>query len=348
MREIDLRSDTVTLPTPSMREAMGRAEVGDDVYGEDPTVRRLEETAAGRLGKEAALFVPSGTMGNLICLLTHCSRGEEVILGNRSHIFVNEAGGLSAVGGLVAHTIPNRPDGTLALKDIEQAIRADNIHFPRTGLVCLENTHNRCSGAPLTAAYTDAVGRLARSRGLRVHLDGARLFNAAVALGVDAKDLVRNVDSVLFCFSKGLCAPVGSVVCGTASFISEARRKRKMLGGGMRQAGVLAAAGMIALAEMVDRLAEDHRNARKLAEGLAGIPGLAADPAVAKTNILYVDLADGGVSAEALMKGLSGRGVKVLRTGPARFRLVTHRGISGDDVDDALRAFRDVMGASNR
>ncbi len=217
MKTIDLRSDTVTLPTPAMREAIFQAEVGDDVFEEDPTVKRLEEMAAERIGKEAALLVSSGTMANLTCTITHCARGEEVILGDRSHIFLNEAGGMSALGGIHPHTIPNLSDGTMRLDDMESAIRGNNVHFPRTRLICLENTHNRCNGMALTPQYCDSVAQLAQKHGLKVHIDGARIFNAAVALKVDVKDLARGADSVSFCLSKGLSAPVGSLVCGTVN-----------------------------------------------------------------------------------------------------------------------------------
>ncbi len=238
MKTIDLRSDTVTLPTAAMREAICSAELGDDVFGEDPTTIRLEKMAAERMGKEAAMLVASGTMGNLVCVLSHCGRGDEVILGDQSHTFVYEAGGISALGGIHTHTLVNRPDGTLRLEDIKAAIRADNVHFPRTRLICLENTHNRCGGAVLTPGYMQQVASLAHSQGLLLHLDGARIFNAAVALEVDVKELTRHVDSVSFCLSKGLSAPVGSVICGSAEFIAEARRNRKAVGGGMRQCGI--------------------------------------------------------------------------------------------------------------
>jgi threonine aldolase len=344
MAVIDLRSDTVTLPTAAMREAISRAELGDDVFSEDPTVNRLEALMAERTGMEAGLLVTSGTMGNLTSLLTHCGRGEEVILGDSAHIFLNEAGGLSALGGMVVHTIPNRPDGTLRLEEIEAAIRAEsNIHFPRTRLICLENTHNRCSGAALTPEYTAAVTALARRRGLLVHLDGARLFNAAVALGVDCRELTRGIDSVNVCLSKGLAAPVGSVVCGSRSFIARARRTRKMLGGGMRQAGIIAAAGIVALERMIERLAEDHANARRLAEGIAAIGGLATDPGRVQTNILYCDLAHGRFSDQEFLDRLAAQGLRVSHTGPARFRMLTHWGISAPDIDRALAILRAVM-----
>jgi threonine aldolase len=343
MTLIDLRSDTVTLPTESMREAMHRAPLGDDVFGEDPTVNRLEKMAAARLGKESALLVASGTMGNITSVLTHCARGEEVILGDSSHIFLNEAGGISALGGIFPHTIPNQPDGTFKLEDIETAIRAENIHFPRTRLICLENTHNRCYGAPLTPEYTASVVALAKRHHLLLHLDGARIFNAAVALGVDVRELARGCDSLNVCLSKGLSAPVGSVICGSKEFIARARRIRKMLGGGMRQAGIIAAAGIVALEEMTDRLAEDHANARRLAEGIAGISGLATDPAQVRTNILYVDLVDRRFSDDEFLKRLAKKGVRVSHTGPSRFRMLTHFGIGAKEIAGAIEALRDVM-----
>jgi len=343
MEIVDLRSDTVTLPTPAMREAMYHAELGDDVFGEDPTINRLEEMAAERMGKEAALLVPSGTMANLVCALTHCARGEEVILGDRSHMFINEAGGMSALGGIHPHIIPNQPDGTMRLQDIEDAIRGDNLHYPRTRLISLENTHNRCNGSPLTAEYTGSVVALARRRRLLMHLDGARIFNAAVALGVDVKELTRGVDSVMFCLSKGLAAPVGSMVCGSRAFIAEARRNRKILGGGMRQAGIIAAAGIVALEQMVDRLAEDHLNARRLAAGIAQIPGLSIDLARTQTNIVYFALDTNRLAADELLSRLEKKGIKLLRTGGSSFRMVTHHGIRSADIDLALTALAAVM-----
>jgi len=343
MEIIDLRSDTVTLPTPAMREAMYRAQLGDDVFGEDPTVNRLEEMAAERMGKEAALLVPSGTMANLVCALTHCARGEEAILGDRSHMFINEAGGMSALGGIHPHIIPNQPDGTMRLQSIEDAIRGDNLHYPRTRLICLENTHNRCNGSPLTPEYTGSVVALARHRGLSTHLDGARIFNAAIALGVDVKELTRGVDSVIFCLSKGLAAPVGSMVCGSCAFIAEARRNRKILGGGMRQAGVIAAAGIVALEQMVDRLAEDHANACRLAAGIAEIPGLSIDLTRAQTNIIYFDLDSDRLAAGEFLSRMEQKGIKLLPTGGSSFRMVTHHEIRSENIDTALAALGSVM-----
>ena len=346
MNTIDLRSDTVTLPTQAMREAIYHAELGDDVFGEDPTTNRLEKIAAERMGKEAAIMVASGTMGNLVCVLTHCRRGEEVILGDQSHTFLYEAGGMSAVGGIHPHTVVNQPDGTIRLEDIEAAIRGSNVHFPRSRLICLENTHNRCYGSALTPQYTESVAKLAGERGLRVHLDGARVFNAAVALGLDVTELTRHADSVSFCLSKGLSSPVGSLVCGSSQFIAEARRNRKVLGGGMRQSGIIAAAGIAALEQMVDRLAEDHENAKRLAEGIARIPGLSIELNRIQTNIVYFDMADDRFDAGALVKQLAGRAVKILQVGPGRLRAVTHYGISAEDIDLSLAAMSEVMAKS--
>jgi len=345
MKSIDLRSDTVTLPTPEMREAMYRAELGDDGYGEDPTVNRLQEMAAERMGKEAALFVVSGTMGNLVCLLSHCGRGDEAIMGHLAHTFLFEAGGSAALGGIHPHTVPNQPDGTMRLEDIEAAIRPDNEHHPRSRLVCLENTHNRCGGAVLTPQYTSAVCELAHAHGLKVHLDGARIFNAAIALGVDVKELVRDVDSVQFCLSKGLSCPVGSLVCGSAEFIRRARRNRKVLGGGTRQAGVLAAAGIVALETMVDRMAEDHQNARRLAEGIAAVPGLKVDLKRVQTNIVIFSLDDGArITPQEFVSALAQRGVKLNSIGGRSFRAVTHYGITAEDIEASIAAIQRVMG----
>lgn len=344
MEYIDLRSDTVTKPTPEMREAMAHAEVGDDVYGEDPTVNRLEEMAAESMGKEAALFVASGTMGNLSSILAHCGRGDEVIVGDKAHTVLFEAGGISALGGVHSRQVPNQPDGSLALDDIRQAIRSGDAHEPVSRLVALENTHNRCGGAALTVEYTQRVGELAHEHGMVLHIDGARIFNAAVALGVEACELVAPADSVTFCLSKGLCAPVGSLVCGSKDFIARVHRVRKQLGGGMRQAGVLAAAGVVALQSMVERLDDDHRRARLLAKGLATIPGLVLDPGTPKTNMLFCSLAGSvPLSADQVSAALKERGVRVGVVAPRRFRLVTHYWIGDDDVAQAVGAFRTIL-----
>jgi threonine aldolase len=346
---IDLRSDTVTQPTPAMRRAMAEAEVGDDVYGEDPTINRLQEIAASMLGKEAGLFVPSGTMGNLASILAHCGRGDEVILGNLAHTFLFEAGGISALGGIHSCQIPNQPDGTLALEDIRQAIRPDNIHDPITRLITLENTHNRCGGVALTAEYTQSVGELARQHGLRLHLDGARIFNAAVFLGVPAAKLAAPADSVTFCLSKGLSAPVGSVICGSKTFIHQALRIRKQLGGGMRQAGVLAAAGIVALETMIDRLADDHRRAKTLAKGLSEIPHLSLDTGSPYTNMIFLCLAPTSpLSPDRLGELLAQHGVRIGLVSERRFRLVTHYWIDEAAVDRVLNTFGDILNGDPR
>ncbi len=338
MKPIDLRSDTVTLPTPEMRAAMANAEVGDDVFGEDPTVNRLEEMAAVRMGKPAALFVASGTMGNLVALLTHCGRGDEVIVGDKAHTFVNEVGGMAALGGIQPRPVANQPDGTLALDELRRTIRGNNVHWPRTRLIALENTHNACNGTPLTPVYHASVAQIAREHNLRVHTDGARIFNAAVALGVPVTEFTRHTDSVSFCLSKGLAAPVGSLLCGPREFIAEARRQRKMVGGGMRQAGVLAAAGVVALDTMVDRLAEDHANAKYLAECLADLPGIRLDPTNVKTNIVFFDLEQ--IAANELADRLGREGVWIGPSGEKRMRAVTHYGITRADVETAVAAVR--------
>lgn len=345
METIDLRSDTVTLPTPDMRRAMAEAPVGDDVYGEDPTVNRLQAMAADMLGKEAALFVPSGTMGNLAAILAHCTRGDEVILGNQAHTFLFEAGGISALGGVHSCQLPNQPDGTLNLEDIQAAIRADDAHQPITRLVSLENTHNRCGGVALTAEYTQAVGELCHQHGIKLHLDGARLFNAAAALGLSANALVAPVDSVTFCLSKGLCAPVGSLICGPHDFIQRAHRIRKQLGGGMRQAGILAAAGIVALESMPGRLADDHARARRLAKQLGTIPGIVLDPGTPCTNMIFISLNSDVVhmDAQTVADQLLKKGVKVGAVGTRRFRLVTHYWIDDAAVDRAAEAFSEVL-----
>jgi threonine aldolase len=335
MKVIDLRSDTVTHPTPEMRQAMFEAEVGDDVYREDPTVNQLEMIAAGIMGKEAALFTTSGTQSNLMAVLTHTHHGDEIIMGDEAHILWYEVGGAATLGGVIMRTVPNDSCGRLNLNDIDRAIRSKDIHYPETTLLCLENTHNRCGGTVLTKDYTDEVCNLAHTRGLKVHLDGARIFNAAVALGVPACALAQNVDSVALCLSKGLSAPVGSLLCGSKDFVERARKFRKMLGGGMRQAGVIAAAGIVALETMVGRLAEDHANARRLAQGLAGIKGIRLAQDDIPTNIVMFDLSP-ELSVVEFFEGLEKAGVKVgLRDGRP-FRAVTHRMVSSSDIDEAL------------
>ncbi len=341
MKIIDLRSDTVTHPTPEMRRAISEAEVGDDVYGEDPTVNRLETIAAKRMGKEAALFTTSGTQSNITAVLTHTRHGNEVILGNEAHIFWYEVGGAAALGGVVMRTLPNDSHGRLNPNDVEQAIRDKNIHYPETTLLCLENTHNRCGGAVLTPDYTNEICELAHAHGLKVHLDGARIFNAAIALGVPERVLTERVDSVSFCLSKGLSAPVGSLLCGSKDFIERARKFRKMLGGGMRQAGIIAAAGIIALETMVDRLAEDHANAKRLAQGLAAIKGITLAQDNIPTNIVMFDLSP-RISVSEFIEGLENAGIKVGSRGANLFRAVTHRMVSSSDVDEVLARIETV------
>jgi threonine aldolase len=340
---IDLRSDTVTLPSPAMRRAMVEAELGDDVFGDDPTVQRLEALAAERLGKEAALFVPSGTQGNLVALLTHCRRGDEIIVGAESHIFQAEAGGASALGGIAYRTLPNQADGTLDPAQVAAAVRPVDEHYPPTGLICIENTQNRRGGAPLSAEYMAALGAVARAHDLPIHLDGARIFNAAIACHTTAAELAREATSVMFCLSKGLAAPIGSVLCGPREFIRRARFNRKMVGGGMRQVGVIAAAGIVALTEMVDRLAEDHANARRLAERLVGLPGLALDPGRVRTNMVYVRVTDPRFTADSFTEAAAAAGVLFAPTDPNEVRLVTHYGITEPDVDRAVKLIGRVL-----
>jgi threonine aldolase len=345
MKTIDLRSDTVTLPSPAMREAMARAELGDDVYGDDPTVNRLEALAAERVGKEAAVFVASGTMGNLAALLAHCGRGDEAIVGDQCHIYNYEAGGASALGGVVYRVVPTTADGRLDPHALDAAAHTDpDPHLAGPRLVCLENTHNRCGGAVLPPDYIQAVAELAHERGLALHLDGARVFNAAVALGVDVREITRHVDSVTFCLSKGLAAPVGSVLCGSAAFIRRARRARKMLGGGMRQAGVVAAAGIVALDQMVERLAEDHANARLLAAGLARLPQIQIDPARVQTDLVYFSLRDTALAPLEFVRALRERGILIGAAYGGQLRAVTHYGIDASDVEETLDTIQALLG----
>ena len=336
MNTIDLRSDTLTQPTKNMRKAMTEAEVGDDVFGEDPTVNRLEKIAADRMGKESAVFVPSGTMGNLISMLSHCNRGDEIILGDQSHIFLNEVGGIAALGGIHPHIIPNEPDGTLNLDTVEKKIRTSDLHYPPTRLIALENTHNYCMGSPIGPEYIQQASDLAKRYGLQIHVDGARIFNAAVALEIDVKDLVREVDSVMFCLSKGLSAPVGSLVCGNKKFINRARKWRKMVGGGMRQSGHLAAAGIIALNDLVDELKKDHFKTQVLAKGLARLNGIALDPELVKTNIIFFNLKHPTLNPDTFLEKLETQGIKMLAIESGVFRAVLHREISEPQIERVI------------
>ncbi len=341
MKIIDLRSDTVTLPSPDMRKAMAEAELGDDVFGEDPTVNRLQTRAAEVLGKEAALFVASGTQGNLTSMLTHCKRGDEIIAGEDSHIVIFEVGGAWTLGGFGLRTVRNDVRGRLDLNEVRARIRKEDDHQPGTGLICVENTHNRCGGAVLSEEDLSSVRALADEHGLPVHMDGARIFNAAVALGVPVSRLAGFADSVTFCLSKGLGAPVGSVLCGSKEFIQQAHRWRKMLGGGMRQAGVLAAAGLWALDNMVERLAEDHENARVLAKGMVDTPGIELTPPP-QSNLVYFTAQ--GWEAGRLVRRLAKNGVLCFDEG-GRIRWVTHYGIERPDCEEAVHRLRSTIAA---
>lgn len=337
---IDLRSDTVTRPTAEMRKAMAETEVGDDVYGEDPTVNRLQELAAEMLGKEDALLVTSGTQGNQVSILAHCRPGTEVILEAQSHIYFYEAGAAAALAGVQFCTLPGYR-GALQAEQVEAAVRDDNIHLPPTSLVCLENTHNRAGGAVIPLKTMQEVYRAASRRNIPVHLDGARLFNAAAAAGVPASQLAACADSVQVCLSKGLGAPVGSIIAGPGPFIKEARRWRKRLGGGMRQAGIIAAPGIIALSKMVDRLSEDHAHAFFLAERMAEIDGIELDPSEVETNIVVAELSR--VQAGRFVQALKERHVLVNQFDRRKVRLVTHKDVGRRDMEQALAVIKEVM-----
>ncbi len=341
MGAIDLRSDTVTLPSPEMRRAMAEAELGDDVFGDDPTVNRLQEVAAERVGKEAALFVPSGTMGNLLGVAVNARRGEELIADADSHVFYYETAGAAAVCGVQIRAVATEA-GVMSPQEILAAVRPrDDPHQPLTAAVTFENTHNRHGGVVWPLEALRAASEAARSRGIRVHLDGARIFNAAVALGVDVAEVAASADTVTFCLSKGLACPIGSMFCGTRGDVEEALRWRKRLGGGMRQVGVVAAAGLVALQSMVDRLAEDHANARTLAGGLAELRGITCDLARVQTNLVYFDL--DRMPAPEFTDECRKRGVLGDWTGPRRMRFVTHYGIGADDVQRTLQVCEEVL-----
>ncbi|HEX9494248.1 MAG TPA: GntG family PLP-dependent aldolase [Candidatus Limnocylindria bacterium] len=349
MKILEFRSDTFTLPTPAMRRAMADAEVGDDQYGEDPTVNRLEERAAEIVGKEAGLYVASGMLGNLCGVLSQATRGDEVILGDLAHIYQNEMGAFTVLGGLHGRTIPNR-DGLPDLEDIANAIRPVSGSMPRSALLCLENSHNNCGGTVITGAQTRAAADLAHERGLKVHLDGARIFNAAAALGVDVKELTGPVDTVQFCFSKGLSAPVGSILCGSRDTVAKARKVRKLLGGAMRQAGVIAAAALVGLETMRDRLVEDHVNARALADGLAAVRGIKIEAAKVVTNIVAFEIDRAAMDAGDFQKACADRGLRISRYlgNSPRLRMVTHANVSRADVDAALSIMSSVLAGTRQ
>ncbi|MFJ2444343.1 GntG family PLP-dependent aldolase [Streptomyces sp. NPDC087658] len=342
---IELRSDTFTLPTPRMLEASLRAPLGDDVYGEDPTVRELERLAADLLGKEAACLTPSGTMANLIALMAHCPRGSKAIVGRESDIYVYEAGGASVCGGITYEPLPHQPDGSLDPAAVAEAclVDQDDPQFALPAVICLETPQNRRGGIPLTLDYLDEMAGLARDQGVALHLDGARIFNAALALGVSAADIARFGDTVQVCLSKGLSAPIGSVLAGDEATIATARRIRKMLGGGMRQAGIVAACGIVALTEMVDRLADDHTNAARLSAGIAEIPGLRLERHEPVTNMVFFTVEDSRRTTRAFIEDTARRGLRVEELGPGRIRAVTHAGVDETHIDRAVEILTEVM-----
>jgi threonine aldolase len=339
---IDLRSDTVTLPTEEMLDAIRSAELGDDVFREDPTVNRLEKLAAEKMGKEAALLVTSGTQANLVSLLSNAKRGELVILESESHIYWYEVGGISTIAGLLPWPIKSS-FGALAPGDIEASIRPKNIHFPKSSLICLENTHNRHGGTIITPDDIKAVSEIAQKYGLRLYLDGARIFNAAVALRTDVKEFTKHVDNLMFCLSKGLCCPVGSLLVGTDAFIEKSRKMRKILGGGMRQAGIIAAPGIVALESMINRLEEDHRNARHLAEEIAKISGIQIDLSRVQTNIVCFDVNDLKITSDMFISKLNQKGILSLALAEKKVRMVTHRGIEKEHVEKTISAIESVV-----
>lgn len=342
MRRIDLRSDTVTQPTEQMRHAMATAEVGDDVMGEDPTVRKLEELAAQTFGKEAALLVPSGTMGNQIALLTHTRRGDEVIVESEAHIYFYEVGGIGALAGVQTRTIRG-DEGVLTPENVRIAIRSNDIHFPKTGLICLENTHNRAGGTVTCLDEMEALAAVAKEHDIPIHVDGARIFNAATHLGISVKELTKDADSVMFALSKGLGCPIGSMVVGTEQWIARARKWRKMLGGGMRQAGIIAAAGIIGIQEMAGRLEEDHQLAYKLADGLANMQGIELNPKRVQTNIVIYDITDTNLSVPVFLERLQGEGVLASSFGENLVRMVTHKDVSAKDIELTLEVVSKVV-----
>ncbi|MCB8942641.1 MAG: low-specificity L-threonine aldolase [Ardenticatenaceae bacterium] len=345
MDKIDFRSDTVSWPTPAMREAMAKAPIGDDVYGEDPSINELERLAAAKVGKEAGMFVTSGTMGNLTSVLAHAQRGDEAIVGYNSHVASSEAGGMAVLGSVTPRALPTDKFGRMDLAAVESAVRADDPHYPRSRLICVENSYGNAAGYPLEPDYFASIRQIADRHNLQVHMDGARVFNAAVALNVDVRQITDHVDSLTFCLSKGLCAPVGSVVCGSEEFIYNARRVRKMVGGGMRQAGMMAAAGIVALHEMIERLADDHHHARLLAEGLSQIPGIEVDMELVNTNMVYFNpSADSPFTVDEITQMLRDKAnIWVGRRYTNHFRAVTHYWIGEAEVNLLVKTLREIM-----
>ena len=341
---IDLRSDTVTLPSNDMKKFIIDSPLGDDVYGEDPSVNLLQNKIARIFNKEAALFVPSGTMANLIAVLTHCNRGDEVILGDKSHIFYYEAGGISAFGGIHSHQLKNNDDGTININDIKTSIRAlGNDHFPKTKLICLENTHNACYGSPLNTEYFHDVKKVANKHDLSIHLDGARIFNAAIALNKTVDELTKDCDTISCCLSKGLSAPVGSVILGNKAFILKAKHMRKALGGGMRQAGLIAAGGIFSLENMIDRIADDHVNAKELAYELHKIKTISINPEQVYTNIIFIYNKNTKISNKQLLNELEKNNIKIDYKGNSKFRLVTHSGFKKRDINSVVKVFKEIL-----
>ena len=341
---IDLRSDTVTLPTNKMKQFIMDSPLGDDVYGEDPSVNLLQNKIAKIFNKESALFVPSGTMANLISVLTHCNRGDEVILGNKSHIFFYEAGGISAFGGVHSHQINNNDDGTININDIVSAIRKKgDDHFPKTKLICLENTHNACYGSPINTDFFNEVKNIAKKHNIPIHLDGARIFNAAIALNKSVDELTKDCDSVSCCLSKGLSAPVGSVILGNKNFISKAKSLRKALGGGMRQAGLIASAGIFSLDHMVNRIKDDHSNAKILAGKLNLIKNIEINLNQVHTNIIFIYNRDKTLSNQDMLLSLEKNNIKIDYKGNSKFRLVTHSGFEKEDINTVIKVFRKIF-----
>ena len=343
MKTIDLRSDTVSLPTSEMMDAINVATLGDDVYVEDSSTIALEKLAAKITGKESALLVSSGTMGNLISNLVHCPRGTEAIMGHKSHTFIYESGGISAYGGIHSHQLKNNQDGTIDINLIKDAIRSDDVHFPVTSLISIENTHNKCYGFPLELDYINSVCNIAHENNIKVHMDGARLFNACAALDLSADMIVANVDSVTFCLSKGLASPIGSVICGNTDFIVEARRILKSLGGGMRQTGIISAAGIVSLHTMTSRLKDDHENARHLASALHTLKGIKLNLKLIPTNIIYFNFNHPDMSSGELVTQMKSKGIIFSDYNGKHCRLVMHHGISRDDVENVIDVFNKLL-----
>lgn len=340
MKFIDLRSDTVTMPTDEMREAMAKAEVGDDVYGDDPTINKLEKLAAEKVGKEAALFVPSGTFGNQLALFTHARRGQEVIIGKNNHIVVHEVGASAVIAGVQLRTLETA-NGAMDPRDVEKAIRADDIHEPETGLICVENAHG--CGAVVPLETMKEIKSIAEKHSLPVHMDGARIFNAAIALGVDAKELAACCDSVMFCLSKGLAAPAGSMLAGSSEFIRRARKNRKLMGGGMRQVGILAAAGIIALEKMTGRLEQDHMNARYMAEELSKIDGVRVIKDRLDIDMVFFEIDSNLITSSELVQKLHEKNIKINGEEGGEYRFVCHIGVSREDIDYTISCLKELI-----